>query len=217
MVDDWMTQGEVASRLGVSRQTLTQWVTAEWFPANGRRGRSKWNLTAIQRARESLGGRSQVMRAPEDEGSKTQQQRKLEAEIRLKEAQADLEELEVGKEMGLLLPRMSAELALSTILGDIRRFFAEQENLTHQIPPGETTGQITADSVRAWLYARHDAYQDGLAERIQNALVDLGPVPDLQSLAESSRQPAEAPPGEHPVVGGTVDRTDPGRGEVEPG
>jgi hypothetical protein len=190
----WLTRNECAAALGISVKSLNDWERQEWFPKAAKRGKHpsiRWCPQLIAKARQE---HSKPVKAKE-QSSKNLLQERLQQQIRRERARADLDEARVAEQLSLLLPRVSNELVLSTLFGDLRVFFADVIAAVHQIPPDKETGQITAETVGEWLDKQFTPFQDKTASRLERMLIDMGSVVDLQHLAQGLRQPAEEAAG----------------------
>ncbi len=190
----WLTRNECAAALGISVKSLNDWERQEWFPKAAKRGKHpsiRWCPQLIAKARQEHSKPVKV----KNQSTKDLLSERLHQQIRRERARADLDEARVAEQLSLLVPRVSTELVLSTLFGDIRVFFADVIAAVHQIPPDKETGQITAETVGDWLDRQFTPFQDKTAARLERMLIDMGSVTDLQSLAEGVRQPAEEETG----------------------
>ncbi len=190
----WLTRNQCADALGISVKSLNDWERQDWFPKAAKRGKHpsiRWCPQLIAKARQE---HSKPVKTRQ-QTTKNLLSERLQQQIRRERARADLDEARVAEQLRLLLPRVSNELVLATLFGDLRVFFADVIAAVHQIPPDKETGQITSQTVGEWLDQQFTPFQDKTATRLERMLIDMGSVVDLQHLAEGLRQPAEEEAG----------------------
>ncbi len=111
-----VSTGWVCENMGVSRETVSKWVE-KGCPKHGR---GKFDLMDVLAWRGMIGGGRDGAAGSGDEGM-TLQQKKLAAEVRYKQAQAELGEMRNAVSGGKYVVREELEAELSELFVGIRR------------------------------------------------------------------------------------------------
>jgi hypothetical protein len=211
MAKRWLTLRELTEHFGVTERAIYKWGTSEWWQESfqARDGQKcLYDVSAISAARPEDGTNRVTAKASGDERKRLLDER-LEAQTRLDQARADREEARVAQELGLLIPRITAESLLATVLGEIPN---------HQMDVLESLQQVLSpdqvEKVRGWLRERFTSFQNRLKAKVENTLLGLGTVPDLQGLAQGALEPGVSKADPEEDLGGNIDRPNSRRRKV---
>lgn len=199
----WISLADLVDRLGVTPRTVLNWESQSWWKPEfviRQRRKKLFDFQSIAAAREQDSS-PRVTEVSSREVRQALLHERLEAQTRLDQARADREEAKVAQELGLLIPRITAESLLSTVLGEIPNHQLDVlESLQQILSPGDVP------KVKEWLRERFASFQNRLKAKIEQALLGLGTVPDLRGLAKGAIESGVSNEDQDEDLGGNIDR-----------
>jgi hypothetical protein len=188
----FVSKPECAAALKISERTLTNYSKERWFPPAARKGRLFWSPELIRAAIGLRDRGAEGSAAPSSDKMDPWEELKFEllkGRARGQTAKSLILIAKAGEELKLLLPRISFEVALAELFSGVRAICEELPDRVHQI---EGLNGAQQSAVKEFITAVLTPWQDGLANRIERRLKDLGEVPELLDLAEMSGSAAAA-------------------------
>lgn len=153
------TQKETAELLNITPRSLRSWESEDWWPENAR-DKSGYDLALIRAAQEALGKSGSELREQNAVVTLKTKQAKLEKEL----LEIQKRQLELHVKEGLLIPRDTVELHLSTLLKEVGDLFDRIPSLA-----GKEAGKRNAKKVADYLRREFDKTRRRIASELEKA------------------------------------------------